>query len=121
MDATPTTPFKITMVDGLHGAVEVDGRDVTSQIAGVSFEAGNGDVACLTLHVRPQAGVIEGVAVIEQVGTGGTLGDLIRQLDPSQIRALHAERMDPVTTDPYQAMLEIAADLIDQAAGIDHG
>ena len=121
MDATPTTPFKITMVDGLHGAVEIDGRDVTSHIAGLTFEAGHDDVACLTLHVRPQAGVIEGVAVIEQVGTGGTLGDLIRQLDPSAIRALHAERMDPVTSDPYAAMLEIAADLIDQAAGVDHG
>lgn len=121
MDATPTTPFRIT-TDGMTTQVEVDGRDVSPHLAAVTFEAEGGpSLNHLTLHVRPQAGVIEGVAVIEQVGTGGALGDLIRQLDPSQIRALHAERMDTVTADPYQAMLEIAADLIDQAAGVDHG
>ena len=111
------TPFKIT-TDGMYGTVEVDGRDITAQVAGLSFDAGHSDVARLTLHVRPTAGTIEGVAIIEQA-IAGPPSDLIRQLDPSTIRGLHMERGDTVTADPYQAMLDIVADLLDQADGTD--
>ena len=119
MDTTPLTPFRIT-TDGLRGTVEVDGRDVTSQVAGLAFDAGNGDTARLTLQLVPHAGAIEGVAVVEQQ-LGATTGDAVRQLDPELVRQLVAERNLTFTDDPYHAMLEVVADLLDQAAGVPGG
>ena len=111
------TPFKIT-TDGLYGTVEVDGRDITAQVAGLTVDVGHGDVTRLTLHVRPHTGTIEGVAVIEQA-VAGPPSDLVRQLDPSIIRERHMARGDTVTADPYQAMLDIVADLLDQTGDTD--
>ena len=116
MAATPT-PFRI-VTDGFGGTVEVDGRDVSDRVAGLTFDAAPGQLTHLALHLRPQAGSIEGVAVIGQVIDTPT-GDLVRMIDPSQVRELHAERADPVTSDPYAAMLEIVADLLDQMADTD--
>lgn len=117
MTATPLTPFKIT-TDGLSAMVEVDGSDATPLVHGITFDAAAGEPSRLALHLRPQAGTIEGVAIIGQVVNAPT-GDLVRQIDPSQVRALHADRMDPVTSDPYAAMLEIVADLLDQMSDTD--
>lgn len=121
MDTTPLTPFKIT-TDGMTTQVEVDGRDVSHQLIAVTFEAEGGPtIDHLTLHVRPQAGVIEGVAVIEQVGTSGAVGDQVRQLDPEQVRELVAARDLGFTDDPYSVMLDVVADLLDQAAEVPGG
>ena len=115
--AIAPTPFRI-VTDGFTTTVEVDGRDVSNKLAGLTFEAAASDINHLALHLGPRAGTIEGVAVIGQVIDTPT-GDLVRMIDPSQVRALHAERMDPVTSDPYAAMLEIVADLLDQMADTD--
>lgn len=119
VDTTPLSPFRI-ITDGIRGTVEVDGRDVTSQVAGLAFDAGNGEVARLTLQLAPHAGVIEGLAVVEQQH-GATTGDAVRQLDPELVRQLVAERNLTFTDDPYNATLEVVADLLDQAAGVPGG
>lgn len=117
MDTTPLTPFRINMGDALHGTVEVDGRDVSDHVAGLAFDAGHGNISRLTLHLRPTAGAIEGVAIVDQiVQEVGAVGDQVRRLDPEQVRQLVAERNLTLTDDPYAAMLEIVADLLDQTA-----
>lgn len=118
MDTTPLIPFRIT-TDGVGpgSVVEIDGRDVTSQLLAVRFDLSALEVARVTLFTGPVAGAIEGVAIVDQiVQEVGAVGDQVRRLDPEQVRQLVAERGLTFTDDPYTATLEVVADLLDQAA-----
>lgn len=123
MDTTPLTPFRIT-TDGIGpgSVVEIDGRDVTSHLSAVRFDLTHNEPARLTLLTTPLRGAIEGVAIVDQVvQVLGARGDSVRQLDPELVRQLVAERGLTFTDDPYAAMLEVVADLLDQAAGVPGG
>lgn len=123
MDTTPLTPFRIT-TDGMApgSTVEIDGRDVTSQLRAVHFDLAAQEVARLTLFTAPMQGTIEGVAIVEQVVQEvGAAGDSVRQLDPELVRQLVAERGLTFTDDPYAATLEVVADVLDQAAEVPGG
>lgn len=121
MDTTPLTPFRIT-TDGILGTVEIDGRDVSSQISAVRFDLETQQVARLRLLTSPMKGAIEGVAIVEQVVHElGGVGDQVRRLDPELVRQLVAERGLTLTDDPYAATVEVIADLLDQAAEVPGG
>lgn len=96
----------------------VDGVDLSDKIAGLELAAGHGVGGNrLTLYVKPSVGSIDGYAVVEQI-VAAPPGDAIRNIDPQLVRQLHAERgLGTLTDDPYAAMLDIVADLLDQAAG----
>ena len=50
-----------------------------------------------------------------------TPGELVRSIDPQQLRELDAERMGgaALSEDPYAATLAIVADLLDRLTGQD--
>ena len=122
MDTTPLTPFRIT-TDGIRGTVELDGQDVSPQVSALSFELdARTPGARLRILTAPMKGAIEGVAIVDQVVQEiGATGDAVRQLDPEVIRQLVAERNLTFTDDPYNATLEVIADLLDQAAEVPGG
>lgn len=114
MDAPATpVPFRIT-TDGRTGTIEVDGTDITESVAGLSFDAGYGEPARLTIQLRPgSTGVLDGAAVV-QVATGAPAGDAVRALDLDQVQGAIASRPVDLSTNLIATALEVVAELLDE-------
>lgn len=110
MDVPPTPmPFRVRL-DG-RPLVEVDGVDVTAAVTGVEFTSGFGEPSALVLHVSTP-GVLEGTAVVHVATAGG--GQAVRDLDPAVVQAKVLERNLSMADDPFAAMLDVVADLLDE-------
>lgn len=92
--------------------VTVDGTPLT--VEAVTIQAATGHIPHVLIRL-PATGTIEveGLLDIEQAATPG---NLVRSIDPAELRRLDTETMTgrSLADDPYANLLNIVADLLDQ-------
>lgn len=111
-------PFALA-VQADRTAVELDGQDVTEAVEHLVLEVAPGrELPTLTLHLRAGAGVVEGLAHVEQAQTPAdlveTFARMLERLDPEAIEKA-ALNSPELTQEPYaltRAMLDEAARLV---------
>lgn len=123
MEAAPAVPFRIDAAP-VGGRLVVDGKDLTSKTHALTLAMGHGQATVLTIETGPGVGVIEGVAIVQQVDQGqpiefdpAEVAALVRTIDPLLVRELMEQRQLPVTADQYAATIDIIAGLIEQVTG----
>ena len=116
------------MSNGLHDieisaipggtSVTVDGKPLQG-VQAVTLRAAQGQVPQVVVQIAAGASVrLHGLL---EVAEAATPGDLVRSIDPQRLRELDDERSTTgfrsFASDPYQANIEIIADLLDEMTG----
>lgn len=114
-----TVPLPFTIkVDPLgYSAVEVNGRDVTSEVQAVRIESALGQPTVLSLF-SSAAGTIEGEGIVqvtsgEETGTLEEAARVVSELDPETVERAAIERthLQP-EADLTKLMLDVVADAL---------
>lgn len=107
----PLTPFTIDARPG-GGNITVNGETVHG-VSALRLDCADDAIPTLTL-VTFAEGTVEGEGNVEyETGPFGTPADLVRQLDPAEVRERVADLARTMRDDPYAAMLEVVADMIE--------
>jgi hypothetical protein len=107
--------------NGLSGAVEIDGADISAQVQGYNLEARVGAAPLLVLYASPRDGgvVFEGLAHIA-IGTeqdpGPTVAAFLANVDPSALQQAALAR-DDLDGSKHEITRAILAQLADWAQG----
>jgi len=106
------TPIRIC-ARPVGGTVEIDGRPAPNvRAANLSLAAG--EATRLVVELVDVSVDVDGDATVERVAPIDA-ADMVRALDPDQVRGLVAQRVTGFGDDMYAAALSVVADMLDQS------
>ena len=98
---------------GGEASIVIDGHDLTRLVEAVTMTAEAGDTASVALHLRRGLDVAVTAAAAVHIDPG-LIGDDVRSLDPNDVRARVDQRRLTMADDPYAAILDVVAELLDE-------
>lgn len=112
------TPFTVDLSDPLNPIIDVDGRNVTTEVAALWIECRPGQTLPTLTVQTTGPGRIEGAGIIqvatETSTTPADVADLIRALDPAQLRTA-ATAGASLADDVFALTRNAIADLIEKS------